>query len=163
MTTSETIEARLQRLGLTLPVPAAPAANYVPALEIDGQVFVSGQLPMGAEGLQYKGKLGDEVSLEDGRAAARLAALNVLAQLKATLGDLERIRRCLRVVGYVNATPEFGDHPAVINGASDLLAEVLGERGHHPRAAIGCASLPFNAAVEVEALFAVAPEAERAH
>jgi len=154
---TETIEGRLEKLGITLPAAAAPAANYVPAVEFDGQVFVSGQVPVGPNGLEYRGKLGDTISIAQGQAAARLAAINVLAQLKALLGDLERIRRCVRVTGFVNATADFTDHPAVINGASDFFAEALGERGHHSRCAVGCASLPLGVSVEVDGLFFVSP------
>jgi enamine deaminase RidA (YjgF/YER057c/UK114 family) len=152
MTTS--IEQRLQQLGITLPAPAAPAGSYVPVRRSGNLAIVSGQLPMEAGSVRYRGKLGAGVSLEDGQAAARLCAVNVLAQVKAACGgDLGRIAACLRLGGFVACAPEFTDHPKVINGASDLMVEVLGEAGRHARAAVGVPSLPLDAAVEVEAMF----------
>jgi enamine deaminase RidA (YjgF/YER057c/UK114 family) len=148
------IEQRLRDLGLGLPQAAAPAANYVPFVITGNLVIVSGQLPMQGGGVAVRGRLGDAVSLEQGQAAARLCMLNVLAQVKAaTGGDLDRIRRCVRLGGFVSCTPEFIDHPKVINGASDLIVEVMGDAGRHARAAVGCPSLPLDAAVEVEGLF----------
>jgi enamine deaminase RidA (YjgF/YER057c/UK114 family) len=148
------IEQRLAELGIELPAPAAAAANYVPVRRSGDLLVVSGQLPIEAGAVRYKGKLGGGVSLEDGQAAARLCAVNILAQVKAACGgDLERIAACLRLGGFVACTPEFTDHPKVINGASDLLVEVLGEAGHHARAAVGVSSLPFDAAVEVDGMF----------
>jgi len=152
---SETIESRLKELGIELPNAAPPAANYVPYLLLEGQLFVSGQLPMGADGLAFAGKLGGAKSVSEGQEAARLCAINILAQAKAALGNLERIKQIVRLTGFVNATPEFDDHPAVINGASDLFVSVLGERGRHTRAAVGSASLPFDASVEIDAIIAV--------
>jgi enamine deaminase RidA (YjgF/YER057c/UK114 family) len=152
MTTS--IEQRLQQLGITLPTPAAPAGSYVPVRRSGNLAIVSGQLPMEAGSVRYRGKLGAGVSLEDGQAAARLCAVNILAQVKAACeGDLERIAACLRLGGFVACAPEFTDHPKVINGASDLMVEVLGEAGRHARAAVGVPSLPLDSAVEVEAMF----------
>jgi enamine deaminase RidA (YjgF/YER057c/UK114 family) len=116
-------------------------------------LVVSGQLPIEAGSVRYRGKLGGGISLEDGQAAARLCAINILAQAKAASGDLERIAVCLRLGGFVACTPDFSDHPKVINGASDLMVAVLGEAGRHARAAVGVASLPLDAAVEVEAMF----------
>ena len=153
----ESIESRLAALGITLPKPAAPAANYVPFVISGTLLIISGQLPMGPEGLAYKGKVGRELDVAAGQLAARLCAINILAQAKAALqGDLSRLRRCLRLGGFVNATEWFTDHPQVINGASDLIAEVMGEAGRHARAATGAGSLPFNAAVEVDAMFEIA-------
>lgn len=152
---AETIEARLQSLGIELPVAAAPAANYVPYVLTGNQLFISGQLPVIAGGEQFAGKVGADVDTDTAQRAARACALNILAQVKDALGDLERIERCLRVGGFVNATPDFTDHPEVINGASNLLGEVLGERGKHARFAVGCGSLPRNVPVEVDATFAV--------
>lgn len=149
------IEQRLRSLGIELPTPAKAAANYVPFILAGRQLYISGQLPMASQGLAYAGKLGANVDLATGQKAARLCALNILAQAKAALGDLDRIERCLRLGGFVNAAPDFDAHPQVINGASDLLCEVLGDKGQHTRFAVGCASLPFGAAVEVDALFAV--------
>jgi enamine deaminase RidA (YjgF/YER057c/UK114 family) len=150
-----TVEEKLQQLGITLPPAPAPAANYAPYAMSGGLLFVAGQLPKDDSGLQFAGKLGGGVSTEDGQAAARLCALNILAQAKAALGDLERIALCLRLNGFVNSTPDFTDQPTVINGASDIIGEVLGAAGVHSRIAVGVASLPMGAAVEVDAVFAV--------
>jgi enamine deaminase RidA (YjgF/YER057c/UK114 family) len=151
------IDARLAELGITLPPAAAPAANYVPTVRSGNLVFVAGQVTFDAKGeRQFIGKLGREFTVEQGQQAARLCALNVLAQMKAALGgDLDRIVRCVRVGGFVNAVPDFADHPKVINGASDLFVQVLGDAGKHARAAIGCGSLPLGVATEVEAVFEV--------
>jgi enamine deaminase RidA (YjgF/YER057c/UK114 family) len=151
------IERRLAEAGITLPDAPAPAANYVPAQMGAGLLFVAGQVPMQDGKIAHVGKLGGGVSLEDGQAAARLCAVNILAQAKKALGgDLTRIKRTLKVQGFVACTPDFGDHPKVINGASDLLVEALGEAGKHARFALGAPSLPFDAAVEVDATFEVA-------
>jgi enamine deaminase RidA (YjgF/YER057c/UK114 family) len=147
------IDQRLAELGIELPAPAAAAANYVPVRRSGDLLVVSGQLPIEAGAVRYEGKLGGGVSLEDGQAAARLCAVNILAQVKAACGDLESIAACLRLGGFVACTPEFTDHPKVVNGASDLMVGVLGEAGKHARAAVGVPSLPFDAAVEVEAMF----------
>lgn len=148
--------ARLAALGLVLPPAAAPVANYVPCVRTGNLLFVSGQLPMGAGGVDpsHKGKLGGGVSLEDGQAAARQAALNVLAQASAVVGDLARLK-AVRLGGYVNSAPNFGQLPQVVNGASDLVAAVLGENGKHARFAVGVAQLPLDAAVEVEGVFEI--------
>ena len=150
------IDARLQALGITLPVPGAPAANYVPTAASGRVMFVSGQIPMTPEGVQFVGKVGREFTIDDGRAAARLCAINLLANMKASLGDLGKVQRVLKVTGFVNADPEFADAHLVINGASDLLVEVLGERGRHARSAIGVGTLPRGVAVEVEAIIETA-------
>jgi enamine deaminase RidA (YjgF/YER057c/UK114 family) len=149
------IEARIAELGVTLPQAAAPAANYVPFVRTGNQLFVSGQIPMGANGIEYQGKLGAGTSIEDGQAAARLCAINLLAQAKAALGDLDKIVRLVKIVGFVNSAPDFGDQPKVMNGASDFLVEALGDVGRHARSAVGVAGLPFGVAVEVEAIFEV--------
>ncbi len=149
------IEARLKALDLALPEVAAPLANYVPFLHLNGQLFISGQLPMEGGRVAVTGKLGQGLGLDQGEAAARLCLLNVLAQAKSALRDLDRIVQCLRLTGYVNASPDFVDHPKVINGASNLLVEILGPKGRHTRVAVGCASLPLGAAVEIDAIFAV--------
>ncbi|MEG6509757.1 RidA family protein [Methyloligella sp. 2.7D] len=148
------IEARLKALDLTLPEVASPLANYVPFLHINNQLFISGQLPM-RDGAAVTGKLGDTVSVEDGAKAAELCLFNILAQAKAALRDLDRIEQCLQLTGYVNAAPDFTDHPKVINGASDLMVEILGNKGRHTRAAVGCSSLPLGACVEIGAIFAI--------
>ena len=153
----ETIEARLARLGVILPQAAAPAANYLPFLRSDGLLFVSGQLPLEGGNLIFPGRLGEAVTVENGRRAARLCAINVLAQAKAALaGDLEAIRAVLRITGFVASGEGFTDQHLVLNGASDFLVEALGERGRHARAAVGVAALPLGAAVEVDAIIAVA-------
>lgn len=151
-----TIAERLAAMGVTLPQAAAPAANYVPAVRHGDLLFVSGQLPLQDGKLIFAGKLGTAVTLADGQQAARLCAVNVLAQVAAALdGDLERIERIVRVTVFVASEPEFIEQHLVANGASDLLVEALGERGRHARAAVGMASLPRDAAVEVDAVLAV--------
>lgn len=150
-----TIEARLKDLGVTLPEAAAPAANYVPFVRTGNQLFVSGQLPMDAGKLAVTGKLGDDLDVEAGRAAARLCAINLLAQAKAATGDLDKVVRLVKIVGFVNSTGSFGDQPQVINGASDFLVEAMGDKGRHARSAVSAASLPFGAAVEIEAIFEI--------
>jgi enamine deaminase RidA (YjgF/YER057c/UK114 family) len=150
------IEDRLKQLQIELPSASAPAANYVPFRRSGSMIFIAGQLATAEGKDQFVGKLGDSLSLEDGQAAARLCAINILAQLKSALdGDLNRVVACVRLGGFVNATPDFGDHPKVINGASDLMVAVFGNAGQHARAAVGCASLPRNVAVEVDAIFEV--------
>jgi enamine deaminase RidA (YjgF/YER057c/UK114 family) len=149
--------ARLEALGLALPVAAAPVANYVPFTRAGNLLFISGQLPIGEGGVidpAHKGKLGGSVSLVAGQAAAARAALNVLAQANAAVGDLGRLR-ALRLGGFINSTPDFDKLPQVLNGASDLVGNVLGEAGRHARLAVGVAQLPLDAAVEVEAVFQV--------
>jgi enamine deaminase RidA (YjgF/YER057c/UK114 family) len=155
---SDTPLARLKELGLTLPAAAAPVANYVPYVRTGALLFISGQLPLGANGvdLAHKGKLGAGVSLEAGQSAARQAALNVLAQANAAVGDLAKLR-AVRLGGYVNSAPDFDSLPQVVNGASDLVAIVLGENGKHARFAVGVAQLPLDAAVEVEGIFEILP------
>ncbi len=151
------VEERLAAMGLDLPDAAAPAANYVPFTVSGKQVFISGQLPMRDGKVAYAGRLGDQASMQDGEAAAALCALNILAQAKnACGGDLSKLARCLKLGGFVACTPDFTDHPKVVNGASNLIAEAMGEAGQHARFAVGVASLPFGAAVEVEAIFELA-------
>jgi enamine deaminase RidA (YjgF/YER057c/UK114 family) len=143
-------EAKIDELGLNLQSAGAPAGNYVPAVLAGHLVYVSGQLPVREDGTRVLGKLGDDVSVEEGYAAARLSGIAMIARLRDALGSLNRVRRIVKVTGYVNATPDFTQHPQVINGASDLLAEVFGEAGKHARAAIGVNSLPAGCPVEVE-------------
>ncbi|WP_018184976.1 RidA family protein [Kaistia granuli] len=150
------IDSRLEALGIVLPAAAAPAANYVPYVESKGYLYISGQIPMGPNGVEYVGKLGRELGIPEGQAAARLCAINILAQAKAALGDLERIGRVVKLVGFVNSDTSFVDHPKVVNGASDLMVEVLGDKGRHARSAVGVAALPFNVGVEVEAILEIA-------
>lgn len=151
------IATRLKELKIELPQAPAPVANYVPWVRTGSLLFVSGQIAMGPNGLEYAGTLGKTVDVEAGRRAARLAAINVIAQASAALaGDLDRVIRIAKVTGFVNAAPEFQQHPDVINGASDLFVEVFGEAGRHARAAVGASSLPRGSAVEVEAIIEVA-------
>ena len=154
---SSAIEQRLAARGLELPEAPAPAANYVPYAISGRLLFVAGQLPVRDGQMTVAGRLGEDVALEEGQAAARFCALNLLAQAKAACGgDLSRLARCLKLGGFVSCTPTFTEHAAVINGASDLMVEALGEAGRHARFAVGCASLPRGAAVEVEAIFELA-------
>ncbi len=153
------VKERLEKLGLTLPKASAPVANYVPFVRYGNIVVISGQICFGPDGTlapAHKGKLGAEVSQEDGIAAARLCAINVLAQIQAAVGDLDHgVERCIRLGGFINAVPTFAALAPVMNGASDLMVEVLGERGRHARSTVGVAELPLDAAVEVEAMFEV--------
>lgn len=151
-----TAEARLSALGLTLPKAAAPVANYVPTVITGNLLIISGQLCFGPEGKlapAHIGKLGGEVTAEEGVRAAQLCGLNLLAQAKAALGDLERITRCVRLGGFINAVPSYAGLPVIMNGCSDLMVAVLGDKGRHARSTIGVAELPADAAVEVEAMF----------
>jgi len=150
------IEARIEQLGITLPQAAAPAANYVPFVQSGNQLFISGQIPMGPDGLEHQGRLGADTTVEQGQAAAKLCAINLIAQARAALGDLDRIVRLVKIVGFVNSTADFTDQPKVVNGASDFMVEALGDKGRHARSAVGVANLPFGVAVEVEAIFEVA-------
>lgn len=150
-----TIEARLAELGITLPEAPNPVANYVPYAVSGNLLFISGQIAKGADGKIVTGALGQDVDIEAGQQAARLCALNILAQAKAALGDLDRIVQVVRLTGFVNATATFTDHPKVVNGASDLVVEVLGDKGRHTRAAVGVSSLPLGSAVEIDATIAV--------
>jgi enamine deaminase RidA (YjgF/YER057c/UK114 family) len=151
------IETRLKELGITLPQPAVPVANYVPFVRTGNLVSVSGQVTMDNGQPQYLGKVGRELTIEQGQAAARLCAINSLAQLRLALdGDLDRVRRCVRLGVFVNAIDDFRDQPKVANGASDLIVQVLGDAGKHSRSAVGVASLPLGVSVEVEALYEIA-------
>jgi enamine deaminase RidA (YjgF/YER057c/UK114 family) len=149
---ADNIEAKLKALGVVLPTPPAPGANYVPVTQSGRIAFVSGQVPWTPEGVKFVGKVGRDYTIDEGRAAARICAINILANLKVALGDLSRINRVLKVVGFVNAVPDFTDVHLVVNGASDFLTEVLGEKGRHARSAIGMGTLPLGVAVEVEAI-----------
>ncbi len=153
---TDDVEARLAALGLSLPSAPAPAGNYVPFCLAHGFLYIAGQLPRGPSGIVYTGQLGAGLTVEDGEKAAQLSCLNILAQVKAALGGFDRLARCMRLTGFVNATPDFLDHPKVINGASDLLVAVLGDKGRHTRSAVGASSLPSDAAVEIDAVFATA-------
>ena len=146
------IEKKLEELNVKLPNAPAPAANYVPFTKSGNLLVISGQITMGDNGPEYIGKIGDSLTTQDGVKAAKLCAINILAQAKQALGELDRIKQILKIQGYVNATPEFTEHPQVINGASDFLVEVLGDKGKHARAAVGMASLPLGVAVEIDAM-----------
>ena len=151
------IDARLAELGIDVPEAAAPVANYVGFVQTGNLVFVSGQVPLKDGAFQFQGKLGESMSLEDAQAAARLCAINVVAQVKAACGgDLDRVQRVVKLTGFVNSTGDFTDQPKVVNGASDLMVEVFGDKGRHSRAAVSAASLPAGVAVEVEAVVELA-------
>ncbi|WP_144095780.1 RidA family protein [Croceicoccus sediminis] len=151
---SVNIEARLAELGLTLPEPAAPVASYVPAVEVGGMLHISGQLPF-VNGTLVTGRLGEDVSLEQGIEAAQACGVMILAQAKAALGSLDRVTRVVKLGGFVNSTGDFTDQPKVVNGASDLMMAVFGEAGRHARSAVGVPVLPLGAAVEVDAILQV--------
>jgi enamine deaminase RidA (YjgF/YER057c/UK114 family) len=147
------IDLRLKELGIELPVPAKPVANYVGWVRTGNLVFTAGQVTLKDGKIEYVGKVGKDFTTAEAAAAARLCAINVIAQLKdACGGDLGRVKRIVKVVGFVNAAAEFNEHPKVVNGASDLFVEVFGEAGKHARSAVGAGSLPLNVAVEVEAV-----------
>jgi len=150
------IEKKLTNLGIALPTPASPIANYVPFVRTGNLLVISGQLCFGADGkLVAKGQLGGGVSIEEGQKAGRACAVNLLAQLRAALGDLDKVRRVVRLGGFINSTPGFTDGPKVMNGASDLMVEVFADKGRHARTTVGVAALPADAAIEVEGLFEV--------
>ena len=150
-----TIDQRLAELGITLPVAAAPVAAYVPTVEVGGLLHVSGQISFAEDGSLIKGRLGDDVDLDAGMAAARRCGIMLLAQIKAALGSLDRVDRIVKLGVFVNSTAEFTEHPKVANGASELMVEVFGEAGKHARAAVGVAALPLGVAVEVDAVVAI--------
>ncbi len=144
------VEERLHELGIELPEPPPPSGNYIGAVSDGNLLFLSGHGPRGASGEYSSGKLGSDLTLEQGREEARKVGLNMLATLKAEIGDLDRVRRVVKVLGMVNAAPDFRDHPSVIDGYSDFMVEVFGERGRGARSAVGMGSLPFQIPVEVE-------------
>lgn len=152
------VNARLQELGVVLPAPVSAVANYVPAIRTGQLIVIAGQVCFDSRGKipdEFKGKLGAQVSKENGIAAARLCALNVLSQLQSAIGDLDKVVRCVRIGGFINATPDFGFLPQIMDGASDFIVEVFGDKGRHARSTIGAAQLPLDSAVEVEAMFEV--------
>ena len=150
-----TIAQRLQAAGITLPTPAAPAANYVSYVLAGDLLHVAGQIPFRADGTLAKGRLGEDVSVEDGQAIARLCGIGILAQVQAALGDLERVARIVKLGVFVNSTPDFIDQPKVANGASDLMVEIFGDAGRHARSAVGVPALPLGVAVEIDAIVQV--------
>ncbi|MCP8938306.1 RidA family protein [Alsobacter sp. SYSU M60028] len=147
---------RLKSLGIVLPTPPTPIANFVTHVEASGLLFLSGQGPREADGRMNTGKVGREVSVEDAYRHARLTGVNLLAVMQAALGDLGRVKRVVKLLGMVNAVPDFTDHPKVINGCSDLMVEVFGDAGRHARSAVGFGSLPGNITVEIEAIVQIA-------
>ena len=144
------IEDKLKQLNITLPTPPKPAGSYIPVVVTGNLAFVSGQIPMQDGKVLYTGKVPSEKSIEEAQAAAKLCAINLLAQLKASLGSLDKITKILRVSGFVNCTPDFAEHPKIINAASDLFFEIFGEKGKHSRIAVGVANLPLNSTVEID-------------
>jgi enamine deaminase RidA (YjgF/YER057c/UK114 family) len=144
------IEDKLRSLGIILPSPPAPVGSYVPVVITRSLAFIAGQIPSEAGQIKFKGKVGGDLSIHAGQQAARLCTVNALAQLKSALGSLDRVKRVVKVTGFVNCHPVFADHAEVINGASDLLMEVFGENGKHARSAVGVISLPLDSAVELE-------------
>ena len=156
-TMSGSVERKLESLGIALPTPAKPVANYVPFVRTGNLIVVSGQVCFGADGkLAAQGQLGAGVSVEDGQKAARACGVNLLAQLKGALGDLDKVVRVVRLGGFINSAPGFTEGPKVMNGASDLMVEVFGDKGRHARTTVGVSALPSDAAVEVEGMFEVA-------
>jgi enamine deaminase RidA (YjgF/YER057c/UK114 family) len=153
---NEPVEHRLMHLGITLPTPAAPVAAYVPTVEVGGLLFVSGQLPF-KDGHLMVGRLGDDITLETGKEAARACAIMLLAQMKAALGDLERVAQIVKLNIFINSDARFTDQPKVGDGASTLMVDVFGDAGRHARAAVGVPALPLGAAVEIDAIVAVRP------
>lgn len=149
-------EAKLKELGLTLPEPPPPGGNYIPAVRTGNVVFLSGVTPRRPDGRPFAGKLGQDLSVEEGYEAAKICALNLLANLKKEIGDLDKVTHVVKLLGMVNSAPDFTQPPAVINGCSDLLVEVFGDKGKHARSAVGLATLPGGVAVEIEMIVEVA-------
>ena len=148
-------EENLKKLNINLPKAPDPVGAYVASKIVGNLVFISGQLPLNSEGKLIKGKVGKELNLEQGQEAAKLCALNLLAQLKKISGDLDKVKGCVKITGYVNSIDSFVDQPKIINGASDLISKIFGDKGKHTRAAVSANSLPLGAAVEVEGIFEV--------
>ena len=152
------IEKRLKELGLELPETSTPMANYVPSVKAGTMIFLSGHGPGSGDGKLFKGRLGKDLTVDDGYATARQVALKLISTLKQSLGDLDRVRRIVKLTGFVNSSPDFTDQPKVINGASDLFVEVFGDKGKHARSAIGMVSLPNGIPVEIELIAEIDPE-----
>lgn len=146
------IEEKLKALGISIPVPPKPAGAYIPVTKTGNLAFVSGQIPMQDGKVVFVGKVPSERSVEEAQKAAKLCTVNILAQLKTSLGSLDKITRIVRLAGFVNSSPDFEEHPKIINAASDLLFEIFGERGVHSRIAVGASSLPLNSTVEIDAV-----------
>ena len=156
-TQAQSPEQKLQQLGITLPVPTKPVATYVNAVRTGNLIYLSGKGPTNADGTDITGKLGKDLSIEQGYAAAKSTGINLLAALKAEIGSLDKVKRIVKVLGMVNCTAEFTDQPKVINGFSDFMVEVFGEKGRHARSAVGMNALPKNIAVEIEMIVEVEP------
>ncbi|WP_420547298.1 RidA family protein [Curvivirga sp.] len=152
---SGTVEAKLQELGIELPNAPQPAGSYVQHYQSGNLLFVAGQIPFWNGELKFQGKVGQEFSIEEGQEAAKTCALNIIAQIKDAVGDLDKVARIVRLNGFVNCPTDFADHPKVINGASDLMGEIFGEKGKHTRIALGAGSLPLNVAVEIDAVIEI--------
>ena len=152
---TEDVEGRLRELGIELPAPVTPVANYVPTVLADRFMFVSGQMPIGPDGLAFAGKLGRDLDVEAGKQAARLSAINVLAQVKAALGGFARVRRVARLTGFINGTNDFAEPHKVLDGASELMVQAFGDRGRHSRTVLVAANLPMNAATIIDAIFEI--------
>ena len=148
------IEQKIESLGITLPSPPTPAGSYIPVIRTGNLIFISGQIPMAEGKVMFTGKVSDE-NLEIAQKSARMCAINILAQIKREIGDLDKVSKIVRLSGFVNAVPEFSQHPKVINSASDLIFEVFGEKGKHSRIAVGVASLPLNSMTEIDAIVEV--------
>jgi len=148
-------EAKIEELEIELPSPATPVANYLPTVRTGNLIFLSGHGPQQTDGTYITGKVGKDLSLEEGYQAARLVGVCLLGSLKAEIGDLDKVTRIVKLLGMVNSGPDFGDHPKVVNGASDLFVEVFGEKGKHARSAVGMGSLPFDIPVEIEMIVEV--------
>ena len=149
------IEDGLAAKGIEIPPAATPAGAYVPVVQTGNLLFVSGQIPATPDGVKYVGRLGEHISLEEGQDCARLCALNIVAQVKAFIGDLDNVNRVVKLTGFVNSTPDFPQQPQVVHGASNRMAEIFGDAGKHSRAAVGVSVLPLGVAVEVEAVIEV--------
>ncbi len=151
------VDARLKEMGISIPVAAAPAANYVPYTISGNLVYVSGQVPFVDGKIAFQGKVGEDFSTEEAAEVARVCALNIVAQVKAACeGDLDRVVRCIKLGGFVNCVDGFGEQPKVINGASDMMVDIFGDKGRHARFAVGTNALPMNVAVEIDAIFEIA-------
>ena len=148
-------EENLKKLNINLPKAPDPVGAYVASKIVGNLVFISGQLPLNSEGKLIKGKVGKELNLEQGQEAAKLCALNLLAQLKKISGDLDKVKGCVKITGYVNSIDSFVDQPKIVNGASDLISQIFGDNGKHTRAAVSANSLPLGAAVEVDGIFEI--------
>ena len=152
---SYNVEENLKKHGIELESPSTPAANYIPYTIVGNLVFISGQLPLNSTGELTKGKIGKELNLEQGQEAAKFCALNIIAQLKKICGSLDKVKGCVKITGYVNSIDSFTDQPKVINGASDLISKIFGDKGKHTRAAVSVNSLPLGVAVEIEGIFEI--------